>query len=265
MLDPTHGSMEPSQQPGAHQEASSAAPESAQQPATPKIESHHEAFRNTVIGVASNGNDRIDQTAYRESYHSENGKAVAHYESGSIVAPPPEDPPTEAEGKEGDDYTQEIQPMTLPIQKLSSTPAYHAAPSVGTTTTTPPTAEVYKHAPQEYAAVLKEPLEDRQRDKFFTYIDQVCTGVVLLQTRETSVADAAAKCSEMECHAANIHGVSEGSEDEFEVVYLKTADSRKDNKGFYCISSKSRFRQRANEAEINPLFFFSYQHSNVWQ
>uniref|UniRef100_A0A914NZ99 Uncharacterized protein n=1 Tax=Panagrolaimus davidi TaxID=227884 RepID=A0A914NZ99_9BILA len=217
---------------------------------TPKVEAYRESYHNSVVkvGSASGGNERSDQTAYRESYKHENGESVARFESGSIHAPPPEDPPVENESKDGDDYNQDVQQqMTLTIQKLATTEAYSSpTPSITsspiTTTTTsppftvPPTANVYKQAPpQEYAAVLKEPLEDRKRDQFFTYNDQVCTGIVLAQSQETSILESVKKCMEMGCAAANIRG-DENDDETFKVVYLKIADSRKDNKGFYCIS-----------------------------
>uniref|UniRef100_A0A914XZU1 Uncharacterized protein n=1 Tax=Panagrolaimus superbus TaxID=310955 RepID=A0A914XZU1_9BILA len=105
MLSPDQSLNEPSQEPP--KEISTEAP---QYSATPKVESYRESYRNSIIkaGSASGGNERSDQTAYRESYKHENGESVARFESGSIHAPPPEDPTVENESsKDGDDYSQE--------------------------------------------------------------------------------------------------------------------------------------------------------------
>lgn len=114
---------------------------------------------------------------------------------------------------------------------------------------------------EEYSIVIKDAVEEKKPESLFTYSNQICTGIVVTKTSESSVASAVHKCIEMECTAVNIRLVTtddepeEPSNEKFEIIYLKTADSRRDNSGFHCVARKSQILMDINNLQLQyPSF-----------
>ncbi|CAB3407104.1 unnamed protein product [Caenorhabditis bovis] len=134
--------------------------------------------------------------------------------------------------------SQEPPSILNPLQYLehvhvSHTPASYPSPQPHQIEVEPSSAII---AEDPYAsdkpAAASEP---NGNIKLVTYYNQYCAGEKMAVGTKETMGSATKKCEMLKCVAANVVTDSDGT---YTVSYLKTAKSRSNRKGNYCLSSK---------------------------
>uniref|UniRef100_A0A8R1DFF1 Uncharacterized protein n=1 Tax=Caenorhabditis japonica TaxID=281687 RepID=A0A8R1DFF1_CAEJA len=123
--------------------------------------------------------------------------------------------------------TQEVQVPPSPSNPIESGDGSDQKQQIQVAPSSAATEDTYLPGPAE-----KEK-EQHSMAQLNTYYNQMCTGDKIATGEKETINSATKKCELLKCVAANAQPDSNGS---YTVTYLKTATSRSNSKGNYCLS-----------------------------